>query len=94
MDEARLDLNREIEARLGDAQINGVELQATAVLIDADLSEAERADAFGQMIVNRLGRLSVGELHRFTKIAKVQGEAAALAYLEGMATSGRGPGHR
>lgn len=86
---ASFDLDRKILARLGSDRPSGatretasaVDLQATAVLLDAELSESERLEAVGQLTVTLLGRLSVGQLGRFRLLAQEQGEAAAMSYL-------------
>jgi hypothetical protein len=56
-------------------------LQALAILIDADLTDAERADAFAGVISTLLARLSPDEHERFRQIAEDEGELAAMSYL-------------
>lgn len=76
-------MDKVIAARLDDAggPDTDAHLQALAVLIDADLSDAERADAFAAVMATLLARLSNDERERFGRIAAKDGEASAMSYL-------------
>lgn len=76
-----LDLERAIAARLGVDDASDTHLQALAVLIDANLTDADRAEAFGAVMLALLGLLSADQLYRFRQIAQDDGEAAAMSYL-------------
>ena len=76
------DLSQRIDDRLDDEPASDAELQAVAVLIDADLDDSERAAAFGAMLSIMLSRLEPEQRERFGQIAESGGEAAALAYLQ------------
>ncbi len=82
------DLDRLIEARLADASDpdTDVLLQAVAVLIDADLTDAERVEAFGAVLAARLAGLSPEQRDRFRRIADQEGEASAISYLSSLTT--------
>ena len=79
------EIDRLIEQRLQDERDDGttdsVVSQAFAVLIDADLTEEERALGIRVLMSAMLDRLSSDELERFTQIALNRGEHAALEYL-------------
>lgn len=82
----QFDINAEIATRLegngpAEAGPGAVELQAFAVLIDATLSPAERAEGFAQLLVPMLARLGPDETQEFYQLAEEQGEYAALVYL-------------
>ncbi len=76
-----LDLEGFIASRLGEGPATEVQLQALAVLVDADLSPEQRAAAFGAVLSSLLARLSPVQLKRFLRIAEQDGEAAALSWL-------------
>jgi hypothetical protein len=75
------DLDHLIAARLGDQPGGETELQALAVLIDADLTDAERMRAFGTLIASVLAETTTDQREHFQQITDQQGPAAALAYL-------------
>jgi hypothetical protein len=75
------DLDQVIAARLDGEPGDHTHLQALAVLFDADLTDAERAEAFGAVMAALLAQLSPCELDRFRQIAVGEGEAAAMSYL-------------
>ncbi len=58
-----------------------VHLQALAVLIDADLTDAQRTEAFASVMARLLAELSADEGQRFCEIAAQDGEVAAMTYL-------------
>jgi len=77
------DLDKAISTHLdSDTGSDGdTHLQALAVLIDADLTDAERADAFAAVMATLLARLTTDERERFRQIANDEGEVAAMSYL-------------
>ena len=80
------DLGAEVARRteaLGQAgeRPGNVHLQAWAVLVDASLSPAERAEGFAQLLVPMLSWLNVDQANRFRQLALEQDEHAALVYL-------------
>jgi hypothetical protein len=56
-------------------------LQAMAVLIEADLTDAEREQAISQLLAERLAKLTDVEMSRFVQIASDDGEVAAMIFL-------------
>jgi hypothetical protein len=80
------DLNRVIEERL-DADtcdpepMGDTPFQALAVLIEADLTDSEKEQAIAQLIAERLAQLSAEEMSVFVRIAREDGEGAAMAFL-------------
>lgn len=78
---ARFELDQAITARLDDEPASDAHLQALAVLIEADLTDSERADAFATVITALLARLSPCELRQFRDLAIRGGEATAMTYL-------------
>jgi hypothetical protein len=86
MPEEEFDLNRVIEERLAadtcdPEPIGDTPLQAMAVLIEADLTDAEREQAISQLLAERLAQLSDVEMSRFMQIASDDGEVAAMTFL-------------
>lgn len=81
--DSAFDLDRAVQARLdnGDDQDGSTHLQALAVLIDADLTDDQRAQAFQAVMTSLLAQLDPDELGQFQRVAAEQGEAAAMAYL-------------
>lgn len=75
------DLDETIRARLDGEPGGATHLQALAVLIDADLTEEDRAEAFEAVMAALLAQLSTDELDRFRHIAQDEGEIAAMSYL-------------
>jgi len=77
------DLDKTISIRLDGETDSDTDthLQALAVLIDADLSDTERADAFAAVMATLLTRLTTDERERFRQIADDDGEVAAMSYL-------------
>ena len=77
------DLDKVIAGRLdGNTDPDAdTHLQALAVLIDADLSEEERAEAFGAVMAELLGELNADQRDRFKRIADQEGVVAAMSYL-------------
>ena len=75
------DLDRAIRARLGSEPDAETHAQALAILIDADLTEEDRANAFQTIMSSLLAQLSADELDRFRQIAHDDGEVAAMSYL-------------
>jgi len=77
------DLDKTISTRLDGETDSDAEthLQALAVLIDADLSDTERADAFAAVMATLLAQLTTDERERFRQIADDDGEVAAMSYL-------------
>lgn len=82
-------LDPEIEARLGETTDTETSLQALAVLIDADLTDTERAAAFEHALSAILTDLAPDEFMAFQRIAAEQGESDALRYLEQVTSSVR-----
>ncbi len=82
---AEEEIDRLIGERIGDDQTDlvadGASLQALAVLLDADLTDEQRTQAFGTLMSAMLERLSTEERERFVQIASDEGERAALTYL-------------
>jgi hypothetical protein len=86
MPDEEFDLNRVIEERLAadtcDPELMGdTPLQAMAVLIEADLTDAEREQAISQLLAERLAKLTDVEMSRFVQIASDDGEVAAMIFL-------------
>lgn len=86
MPDEQFDLNRVIGERLAadtcDPEPMGdTPLQAMAVLIDADLTDAEREQAIAQFLAERLSRLTDSEMRQFVQIARDDGESNAMAFL-------------
>ncbi len=79
----RFDLDKAIAVRLdGDTEPDAdTHLQALAVLVDADLSQEERAEAFGAVMAELLGELNADQRDRFTRIANQEGPVAAMTYV-------------
>ena len=77
------DLDKTISTRLGGETDSDADthLQALAVLIDADLSDTERAAAFAAVMAALFAQLSTDERERFRQIADDDGEVAAMSYL-------------
>ena len=63
--------------------INGNEVvdQALAVLVDANISDDQRAGAFVRVMSELLERISPAELAQFRHTARTEGEIAAMRYL-------------
>lgn len=59
------DLDRLIASRLGDQAATDLDLQALAVLIDAELTDSQRAEAIGSLLETQLDRLTGEEVARF-----------------------------
>jgi hypothetical protein len=79
------DLDRQIEAGLGQEPASDVELQAQSVLIDAELSDERRSFALRHVMQPMLESLSTEQFDHFLLLAKRDGEAAALVYLGSVA---------
>jgi len=85
----QFDLDAEIASRVegqdpaeaAEGDPHSVDLEALAVLIDASLSPADRAEGFAQLLGPLLARLGPDESRRFYQLAVERGEYAALVYL-------------
>ncbi|HXW82195.1 MAG TPA: hypothetical protein VEJ84_22040 [Acidimicrobiales bacterium] len=83
------DIEAEIASRVGAFEPNeevaadseAVHLEALAILIDASLSPAERAEGFAQLLASMLAHLGPDEMHHFHELASERGEYSALIYL-------------
>lgn len=75
------DVDTAITARLGEGADSEAHLQALAILIDADLTEEQRTDAFAAVMGSLLTQLSLTQRERFQQIAEEKGEVAAMFYL-------------
>ena len=84
------DLDRMVASRLDSLPSSDPHLQALAVLIDADLTEVDRAEAVRAMMQAFLANLTSEQRSRFAEIAEGEGEVAALSYLSTASLEPRG----
>ena len=68
-------------AETPDEGARAVHLEALAILIDASLTPAERAEGFAQLLIPMLAQLGPDDTQNFYHLAIEQGEYAALVYL-------------
>jgi hypothetical protein len=70
-----------IKDRLRSDDTSDIHLEALATLVDAELTNAERAIAFAHVLKEMIERLTLPELDQFRRLAQRDGEAAAMKYL-------------